>query len=142
MKKILAALAVSAIPFSAAHAAIDGTTASATGSAGTVVITPIQVSHDTGATLSFGTIMGTTINSTMRVGTDGTNTGSVGAIAWVTGSKTSADAFTITGEPNKAVTISVPNSITMTDLALTSVKGAPALALILTRAGIRCRGPL
>ena len=115
MNKIICALVVMAIPFSAAHAqAADGTSATASGTVGATFIQPLQISHDTGATLNLGTLMASSVNGRINVDLNGTTNGTTGSVYHFKGSTVSADSFTVTGEPNKAITITVPYSIKLT----------------------------
>jgi Mat/Ecp fimbriae major subunit len=111
MKKIFTALALSAIPLTAAHAQ---STATATGSVGATFIQPLAITHDTGATINFGQVMASSSNGKLDVDLNGSTAGTNGAVTFFKGSTASADAFTVTGEPNKAITLTFPWNFKMT----------------------------
>lgn len=84
--------------------AASGNTATATGTANATVVAPLQITHNSGAALSFGMF---------TAGTGGTVTVSqagaasiTGDIGLVTGGTVSADAFTISGGPSRTFTLS------------------------------------
>jgi len=115
MKKILTALALCALPLSAAQAqtSADGMSATATGTAGVTYIQPLTLSHDMGSAISFGQVMATTVDGTVAVDYDGTTTKSTAcSVYFFNGSRASADSFTVTGEPNKAISITLPEPST------------------------------
>ena len=110
LKKILATAALTALSAGTAHAA--GNSATATGTATATVVAPLQITHTSGAALSFGAF---------TVGTGGTVTvsqagaGSVtGDVALVTGGTVAPDAFTVTGSAARLfnITTSTGNTVT------------------------------
>ena len=99
MKKfVLAAVAATiAVPAAAApDQATDQGTASAT------IVAPISITHDTGAELSFGTIISPTANSTVTV-TSGSANVTSGDAVWLSGG--SSDSFTVEGEDGRSFSI-------------------------------------
>lgn len=111
MKNVVSTMVLVVAPLTAAHAQ---TTASASGSVGATFIQPLAITHDSGAAIKLGQVMASSINGKLNVDLAGTNTGTTGAIAYFKGSTTSADSFTVTGEPNKAITLTFPASYDMT----------------------------
>jgi hypothetical protein len=98
MKKIVLAAVLVALSSGAAHAA------TATGSATATIVTPIAITHVSGATLDFGTFDAGTGGS---VSVTQGGVGSVGGgVLFVSGNANSADAFDVTGEGSRAFNIS------------------------------------
>jgi len=102
MKKLL--LAAAAVALSSSPAFAVGNTDTTQGSATATIIGPLQILHDAGRVLSFGTFIGGT-GGNIVVDPNGTLTSSVPIQA--TGSVISSDAFTVTGEPLRSFDISV-----------------------------------
>ncbi len=104
MKKIVLAAAVVALSAGSAFAAgPSGNTSTAQGSATATVISPIQLTHTSGASLNFGTFSAGT-GGTVAVTSGGTGsvTGDVGA---VTGGTYAADAFSVAGDASRNFSI-------------------------------------
>lgn len=101
MKKI--ALAAAAVAFTASPAFAAGETDTTQGSATATIVAPITITHDIGAVLSFGTIIGGTAG-TVIVNDDGTDGG--GTATQTSDSVLSADSFTVDGDPGRAYDIS------------------------------------
>lgn len=98
----MAALAAFSVPAVAA----PGDTDNATGTATAEIVAPISITHDAGASLSFGTLTagnGGTI-AVSPAGTAGTPTGEVRLLA---GSTVSADGFSVSGEDGRSYSITV-----------------------------------
>ncbi|WP_068075829.1 DUF4402 domain-containing protein [Novosphingobium lentum] len=86
----------------AAHAA-SGNSDTASGSANATVVAPISITHIAGAGLNLGTVTSGT-GGTVIVSPNGS--GSVtGDVATVAGNTNAADAFTVTGDPERAFDI-------------------------------------
>lgn len=107
MKKIAMLAVATALATGAAHAQTttpSGNTDTDQGAATATVVAPITLTHDDGAVLSFGTFtVGTGGTITVAADTgEGTFDGDVGE---VTGSSTSADSFTVTGDPDRGFDI-------------------------------------
>lgn len=111
-KHIIPALAMTITASAAGAADQVGTTASASGSATSIVIAPLAITHDTGAVLSFGTILANG-GGTLTLTTGNVLSG-LGAAASFRSSPTSVDSFSVSGEPSRAITITAPTSITLT----------------------------
>lgn len=108
MKKIAMVALATVLATGTAHAQ-SGNTSSADGAATVTVVSPITLTHVSGAVLSFGTITVGTGGSVL-VADDGTAT-APGDVAFVTGSTTSADAFTVEGDPNRGFDITAANGV-------------------------------
>lgn len=125
MKKIVLAAFVAAIATPAVAA--PGDTDSATGSASATIVAPITVDHVSGAELAFGTITAGN-GGTVTVDLAGTVTDNGDDAVVLTGSVTSADAFTLTGDANRAITVDVGDGVLTgpgTDMAFTTTDNAP-----------------
>ena len=98
MKKIVLAAALVALSSGSANAA------TATGSATVTVVTPIAITHTSGATLNFGTFDagtgGSVSVSQAGVGTAG------GGVLFVSGNTNAADQFNVTGQGTRSFNIS------------------------------------
>jgi hypothetical protein len=106
MKKFVIAAAVVALSAGSAFAAgPTGNTSQATGSASASVVSPITVTHDTGAALSFGTFTAGT-GGTVTVTAGGTASPPTGDVGLLSGGTASADAFTVAGDASRNFTIS------------------------------------
>lgn len=101
MKKIALA-AVAALIATPAMAA-PGDTDTASGSASAEIVSPIAITHDSGAVLSFGTMTAGN-GGTVVVNRNGRGTES-GDVTLVDGTATSADAFTVTGDANRSFSV-------------------------------------
>lgn len=133
MKKIVLAAFAAAIATPAVAA--PGDTDTATGSATATIVAPISVDHVPGAVLAFGTITAGN-GGTVTVDLAGTVTDNGDDAVVLTGSTTSADAFTLSGDANRAITVTVGNGLltgpgadmpfTTTDNAPTALNGAGA----------------
>lgn len=106
MKKIvLAAFAAAvAVPVAAA----PGDTATTQGEATAEIVAPISIVHDTDASLNFGMIVAGTLGGTVDVDTSGVGTESADLV-FALGSTTSADSFTVSGDPDRAFSIVLGN---------------------------------
>ncbi|WP_068075831.1 DUF4402 domain-containing protein [Novosphingobium lentum] len=110
MKKIIISAAMVALSATAAHAA-SGNTANATGSATAIIVSPIRITHNAGASLNFGTVTaGTGGTVVVSQAGGGSVTGDVGTVA---GNSNSADAFTVTGDLIRAFNISTSTGNTV-----------------------------
>ena len=130
MKKIVLATSMVALSAGTAHAA-SGNTANATGTATANVVTPISISHNSGASLNFGTITaGTGGTVVVTQAGAGSVTGDVGTVA---GNTNSNDAFTVNGDTTRAfnITASASNTVSTggaTPSTMAFVVSAPASA--------------
>lgn len=103
MKKILlAAVALAFVP-ATAFAAPSGNESTANGSASATVVSPIVLTHTSGAVLNFATFT-TGTGGTVVVDTAGavSATGDVGLVPGATGS---ADGFSVTGDASRSFSI-------------------------------------
>jgi len=107
MKKIVFATLAVALSTGTAFAA-SGNSSTDTGAATAEVVQPIVLTHTPGAALNFGKFTAGT-GGTVSVSAAGTGTpGS--DVAFVPGSTTAADAFTVAGEKNRTFAISTLGS--------------------------------
>ena len=124
MKKIILASAILFVSASPAFAA-SGNTSSTSGSATATIVSPIVLTHTSGAALGFGTFS-TGTGGTVAVSTAGV--GSVGGdVGFVPGSANSADAFTVTGDASRSFSIATTGgSVTAgaTSMAFTTTASA------------------
>lgn len=98
MNKFALAAVVAASIASPAFAA-SGNTSTAAGSAAATVVSPIVLTHTTGATLNFGKF---TAGTGGTVSVTAAAVGSVGGdVGFVPGSVVAADAFSLTGDYNR-----------------------------------------
>lgn len=103
MKKIALAALIAASIASPAFAA-SGNTSTAAGSAAATVVSPITLTHTTGATLNFGKF---TAGTGGTVAVTAAAVGSVsGDVGFVPGSVVAADAFTVYGDVSRNFSIS------------------------------------
>ena len=126
MKKI--ALVVAAAAFAVPAVAAPGDTDSAEGSATATIVAPITITHDTGAVLAFGTITAGN-GGTVTVALDGTVTDNGDDAVVLTGSTTSADSFSLTGDPDRAITVTVGDGTLTgpgTDMDFVTTNDAPS----------------
>ena len=100
MKKIFVSAAALALP--AAAIAAPGDTDTATGTATATVVAPIELDHDEGAALSFGSFVAGD-SGTVVVNSDGAGTAT--GVKFVNDSATSADSFTVSGDSDRSFTI-------------------------------------
>lgn len=105
MKKIVLAAGLATMAAGSAHAA------TATGSATATIIAPLQIAHNSGAALSFGTFTAGTGGS-VSVTAAGVGTPS-GDVAIVAGSSYAADAFTVTGSGTRTFNIATSSGNTV-----------------------------
>ena len=110
-RKILTTLVATAAVAASGYAA-NALAASDTGASDAVILVPLSIAHNGGASLDFGTIAPDVGGATVQVTTAGAASVTAGA-AVLTGA-TSADAFTVTGEGGMSYTISLPATITLT----------------------------
>ncbi len=124
MKKIILASAIALISATPAFAA-SGNTSTASGAATATIVSPIVLTHTTGAALGFGTFT-TGTGGSITVTTAGA--GSVGGdVAFVPGSTNSADAFTVAGDSSRSYSIATTGgSVTAgsTSIAFTTTPSA------------------
>lgn len=106
MKKLV--LVAAAAAFAVPAVAAPGDTDTASGVATAQVVSPISIEHDLGAALSFGTI--TAGGGGAVVVTRGGNGSTTGEVALVTGTATSADSFTVTGDADREFLIDTTDS--------------------------------
>lgn len=106
MKKLI--LAAAAATFAVPAAAAPGNTATATdGSADAVIVSPITITHVTGATLNFGTIVPDTAGSSVvEIDTSGAGSVLSGDAVVVDNTSWSADSFDVTGDASRGFSIS------------------------------------
>ena len=103
MKKIVIAAAMTSAVIAVPAAAAPGDTANTTGTANARIVAPIEISHDTGRALDFGTMTAGT-GGTVVVTTAGAGS-KTGDVVLIAGSTNAADSFTVTGEANRGFTI-------------------------------------
>lgn len=102
MKKIILASVIAMVSATPAFAA-SGNTSSANGSATATIVSPIVLTHTSGAALGFGRF---TTGTGGSVTVSAVGAGSVGGdVAFVPGSTNSADAFTVTGDAARSFSI-------------------------------------
>ncbi len=110
MKNKISLAAIAAVCAAASAQAdpkLSATTATTQAEATISVIVPIAVTHVDGSVLSFGTF---TVGTGGKVSVDATGAASFsGSVSEVTGSNTSADAFTVEGDPNRRFDIVTTN---------------------------------
>ena len=111
MKKILFVAAIAAGLSGGAAQAATGNSATGTGTANAVVVGPLQITHNTGAALNFGSFTAGT-GGTVSVTSAGVAS-ATGDVGLVTGSTPTADAFTVVGTPNRAFGIVASSSNTV-----------------------------
>lgn len=121
MKKfVLAAVAATiAVPAAAAPDRATGQ-----GQAHATIVAPISITHDSGAQLSFGTIVSPTAASTVSV-SSGSATVTSGDAVWLSGG--SSDSFTVAGESGRSFSITTTSG-TMGGMSFTT--SAPASGTI------------
>lgn len=97
--------------------AASGNTANTTGSAASIVVTPIRITHNAGASLKFGTFTpGTGGTVVVTQAGAGSVTGDVGTVL---GNVTAADAFTVTGDTARAFNIAASSGNTVSNGTVT-----------------------
>jgi hypothetical protein len=102
VKKIILASVIALVSATPAFAA-SGNTSTATGSATATVVSPIVLTHTTGAALGFGRF---TTGTGGSITVSAAGVGSVGGdAAFVPGSTNSADAFTVAGDASRSFSI-------------------------------------
>ena len=132
MKKILLS-AVIALSVSAPAYAASGNTSTDTGSAAANVVTPIVLTHTTGATLNFGSFT-TGTGGTVVVGPDGTGS-TTSDVAFVPNSTEAADQFTVKGDNSRSFAISTGGgnvAFGSTTIAFTTSVTSPTATLSAT----------
>lgn len=102
MKKIFVSAIALTLPVAAIAAPGDSDTA--TGTATATVVAPIELEHDAGAALSFGSFLAGA-GGTVVVTPGGAGSVS-GDVEFVSGSVNTADSFTVAGDANRSFTIS------------------------------------
>ena len=98
-----AALAIALAVVIPSSVAAQGNTASTSGVAAALIVAPISLTHDAGTSLNFGS-MTAGGGGTVIVDVDGSGTTS-GEVTLLTGVATSADMFTVEGDPNRSFDI-------------------------------------
>ena len=102
MKKLVLAAGLLALTSGTAFAA-SGNTSTANGTATALVVAPIVLTHTSGAVLNFGKF---TVGAGGTVVVTPTGAGSTTSdVGFVPGSTTSADSFSIVGDPNRSYSI-------------------------------------
>ena len=133
MKKLLFLALLAKASVGVAQAADPGTAASANGTIATTVIAPLQMSHDSGAVLSFGTIIANG-GGMITVSVANAKT-TVGAANFFQNSATSVDSFTVTGDKSRTFSITMPTSVTLNGpsgatMLVSGLNGPPASATL------------
>jgi len=105
MKKFVIAAAI--VAFSSTSAFAAGNTSTASGSASATVVTPLTLTHTSGASLNFGKF--TTGAGTVVITAAGVQS-ATGAVNIVSGGTPTADAFTVAGDTTRTFAISTTNS--------------------------------
>ncbi|NBC36914.1 DUF4402 domain-containing protein [Novosphingobium sp. FSY-8] len=103
MKKMLLAVGLLAMT-SAPAIAGSGSTSTATGTATANVVAPVVLSHNSGAALSFGRFT-TGTGGSVVVATSGSGS-TTADVTFVPGSTTTADAFSLSGDPSRSYAVS------------------------------------
>ncbi|MCB2049528.1 MAG: DUF4402 domain-containing protein [Novosphingobium sp.] len=98
MKKIAMVAVAAVLATGTAHAAPTGNSSTADGAATATIVAPIVLTHVESAVLSFGTFTTGGGGSVVVSAADGTGSDN-GEVGFVSGSTTSADEFTVTGDP-------------------------------------------
>lgn len=114
MKKIVLAASIAAIAAglgAGTAQAATGSTASASGTANATVVAPLTITHTGGAALNFGNFTAGTGGTVTISATGGATAG--GDVGLLTGSATTADAFTVSGSGTRAfsITPSITNQV-------------------------------
>jgi len=123
MKKILFVAVVAAALPGTAFAA-SGNTSTANGSATAVVVSPIVLTHTSGAALNFGNF---TTGTGGSVTVSAVGVASVGGdVAHVPGSNSTADAFTVAGDSGRAFTIATTSGTVTAGAASMSFTTTPS----------------
>ena len=103
MQKLILFAVATAI--SAPAMAAPGDSATGTGAATAEVVSPITLTHVTGASLNFGTFTTGSISGSILVDQAGNGSVNSGDVTLVSGSTEAADQFTVGGDSNRAFTI-------------------------------------
>ncbi|MCB2063887.1 MAG: DUF4402 domain-containing protein [Novosphingobium sp.] len=119
MKKIAMVALAAVIATGTAHAAPTGNSASANGQAKAKIVAPITLTHVDGAVLDFGIFTTGGGGAVVVSAADGSGN-DTGEVGFVTGSSTSADSFTVTGDPDRGFNIVTRNG-SVTNLTDTMV---------------------
>ncbi|WP_455208048.1 DUF4402 domain-containing protein [Kaarinaea lacus] len=126
-RKLLTTLVATAAIAASGYAA-NALAATATGASDAVILVPLSIAHNAGASLDFGTIAPDTGGATVQVTTAGV--ASVTAGSAVLSGATSADSFTVTGEGGMSYGITLPATITLTSglnsMTVNNVVSSPA----------------
>ena len=125
MKKVLLTAAV-ALTVSAPAYAASGNTSTAAGSAAANVITPIVLTHVSGAQLNFGSF--TTGTGGTVVVTAGNSASVTGDVAFVPGSATAADQFSLTGDNARSFSIATTGGSVVNGATSIAFTTAPSAA--------------
>jgi Mat/Ecp fimbriae major subunit len=109
MKKLLiSAGALAALAFTTPALAATSNTASANATVN--IVSPLSLVNNTG--LNFGTIVGPFAGEVVHVDTSGART-CPGTLTCSGNAAVSAASFTATGTPSQALTLTIPNSVTL-----------------------------
>ncbi|KPJ93402.1 MAG: hypothetical protein AMJ55_08055 [Gammaproteobacteria bacterium SG8_15] len=126
-RKLLSALVATGLVVTGSYTA-NVLAATDDGVADAVILIPLSIAHDTGASLDFGTITPDGDGATVRVTTAGVAS-VTGGDAILSGT-TSADSFTVSGQGGQNYNITLPGSITLTgpgdDMTVNNVVSNPA----------------
>ncbi|MBN2666494.1 MAG: DUF4402 domain-containing protein [Bacteroidales bacterium] len=116
MKQIIKFLAIAVVMLAFAGT-VKAQTATATSSAAAVIIAPLSITNTAG--LHFGTIMRSGTAGTVTIAPDGTRSddGGGGVTLSALAPVHSAATFDVEGEDGRTVTITLPGTITITNLA-------------------------
>ena len=123
MKKIILATVAAAIAVPAAAA--PGDTATANGVASAEIVAPISIVHDTDSALDFGTMV-TDAAGTVSVTSAGVATASGPKL--LVGSTSSADSFTVSGDPGRTFDIVTGNGTVTSGTDTMSFTTSPSAA--------------
>lgn len=114
-RKLLIAGAAALASMAVASTAAAQATANGTGSASVKIITPISITPSATQKLSFGVVVPNTSTGTVIVTPAGAGSATGGATL-LASSTTSAQAFTVAGEPSQTYTLDLPaSSVNLTD---------------------------
>lgn len=124
MKTFASLLALGLLPSGVAHA--GGNAASASGTANSVVVAPLVLSHVGGTALNFGKF--TPGNGGSVVITASGSAYTTGGTAFVPGNANQADQFSVTGDAGRNFSIATGNGTVNSGLATMSFTTTPAIA--------------
>jgi hypothetical protein len=114
MKQIIKSLAIAVVMLAFAGT-VQAQTATATSNAAAVIIAPLSITNTGG--LHFGTIMRSATAGTVSIATDGTRSSAGGVTLSALAPVHSAATFDVEGEDGRTVTITLPGTITIVNLA-------------------------